>query len=126
MAVAKRKRPNAVGRPATTGSIKKGEKLALGNDKTARLSTFIELALKSAKTLPEYEGIRSQAEAIATDFVDSYWKATTVLEKKAVLQEIADRTEGKARQQLPQDKEGNEVKAVLVQFIGEDDANRSE
>ncbi len=81
-------------------SFKKGQKAALGNDKTAKLSTFIEIALRNAKTVGELDEARSQAHAIAEDFVNSYWDAKTITDKKAVFTELMDRTEGKASQPI--------------------------
>lgn len=90
--------PSKPGRAPVSTSWKKGDKPALNNDKTAKLSVFFAKALKEAKTLTEYEGIRSQAEAIATDFVHSYWDAKTITDKKTVIEVLADRTEGKPKQ----------------------------
>jgi hypothetical protein len=83
---------------ATSTSFKKGQQAALGNDKTAKLSTLLEIALKSANTRKEYEQARTLGAAIATDFANSYWQAKTVQDKKAVFSELMDRTEGKATQ----------------------------
>ena len=100
-----------------TTSVKPGQKLALGNDKTAKLSTFIELALKSAHTLGEYESARTKAQAMAEDFVNQYWEAKTVAEKKAVLDTIADRTEGKPKQQTDITSSDGSLAPILVQFV---------
>jgi hypothetical protein len=79
-------------------SFKPGNQVALGNDKTAKLSTFVQKALLKAKDLTEYENARTQAEAIAEDMVNSYWEAKNVIEKKAIFDTLADRTEGKPKQ----------------------------
>ena len=105
------------GRPANKGSFTPGNQAALGNDKTADISVFFKKALKEAKTLEEYEEARSQAEAMATDFVHSYWDAKNISEKKAVLDTIMDRTEGKAQQKVDHTTLGKELPTPLLAGI---------
>lgn len=91
------------------GTFKKGNKAALGNDKTMRLSTWLDKALRDPATAEEYGEAMSQMQAISTDMVKQYWKAKSALEKKAVFDTLADRTEGKAQQKIDHTTLGKEM-----------------
>jgi hypothetical protein len=86
--------------PHPTVVLPKGNQIAKGNDKTTKLSTFIEKALERVipNSLEEYNEIRTYRQQLAEKLVD-----TAILSDKpdvalAYIKEIADRTEGKPKQ----------------------------
>lgn len=97
MATAKQK---SASKHANSHSFKPGNKAALGNDKTTRLSTLLDLELDKPmpKTVAEYDEIRSKRQAMAQELVDAYFTAKEPLVKKQIFDSIADRTEGKPKQ----------------------------
>lgn len=86
--------------PHPQNAFKPGNKVAEGNDKTARLSTFIRKKLRTSRTLKEYEEARLEAQLISDDYVDSYWKAKTIKEKKEIFESLRDTDEGKPAQSV--------------------------
>lgn len=99
----------------TPASYKKG---VSGNPKGAplkeeTLSFWIRKALNEARTVEEYDEARTNAQAMAQDYVDQYWKAQTIQEKTMVLDRVADRTEGKAKQSTELSGEIKVVQPIL-------------
>lgn len=87
---------------ATPASFQPGNKAALGNDKTQRLSTWIDKQLdKPAPTdLKGYEEGMTLRQLLAAQVVDTAVTTKDPNMKLAYVKEIADRTEGKPVQAL--------------------------
>ena len=81
-----------------TNAFLPGNKVAEGNDKTLNLSTWVKKALKKPRTVKEYEDAIATEQAIAENFVETYFRARTPHEKKEIFAEIRDTTEGKPTQ----------------------------
>jgi hypothetical protein len=90
---------------ATSTSFKKGNTAALGNDKTLRLSTWIEKALDKPvpSTLKGYEEGMTYREYLANEILNGAVVAPDPKTKLDYLKEIMDRTEGKPSQNINQD-----------------------
>lgn len=88
----------------TRTSFKSGNKAAEGNDKTQRMSTYIEAALE--KTLGEldlgtmegYETSMKIKEVLATKFIRRTLKAKDDSVFDKLMNSLMDRTEGKPKQ----------------------------
>lgn len=109
-----------LGRPAVSTSIKKGQKLALGNDKTQRLSTWIDRELSRSMPAPDdtvqsYEDIVSKRQALAEKLVDTALKTRDDSIRLAYIKEIADRTEGRPQQSVDVTSLGKAVGSMSVQ-----------
>lgn len=77
-----------------------------------RISTYFKKSIEkiaTAKNIKEYDAAVSNAQAMSDDFVESYWTANTIQEKKAVLDTIMDRTEGKPQQAIDHTTNGQSI-----------------
>lgn len=84
--------------PNPKNQFGKGNKAALGNDKTLRLSTWLDKKLDEPIDIEGYDKTITFRQAMSQDMVHQYFKATEPLIKKQIFDTIADRTEGKPKQ----------------------------
>lgn len=93
--------------PHPTPKFKKGNTAALGNDKTMRISTWIDKVLDEDMgdlaerlSLQGYERTMKKKEAAARKIVDRMLSSEDNGEFKALFQEVVDRTEGRPQQKI--------------------------
>ena len=99
MAVAKQKTVKT--RP---GTFQKGNKAALGNDKTIRVTTWVERELTES-----YDELMTKAQKMATILVDKAIKE----EDLSFIREVIDRTEGKPQQKVDHTSKGEKIVPIL-------------
>lgn len=109
--------PSKPGRPATKGSFKKGNQAALGNDKTLRLSTWLDKVLDQPvgdiSTLSGYEAAMQAREVLVRKFVKTAVETEDPATFKAYFDTAADRTEGKPKQQTDVTSNGETVQVSV-------------
>lgn len=103
---------------ATSTSFGKGNKASEGNDKTMRLSTWLEKELDSIvgedeSTLEGYEKGMQNRQFLARKLVRKAKKAKDDAVFKGLFAEIADRTEGKPSQSIDHTSGGEKIQSVL-------------
>lgn len=103
---------------ANSTSFKKGNTAALGNDKTIRLSTWIDKVLdeeigEDLATVEGYDSAMQKREFLARKYVNKTIKEKDVSIFRSLFSEIADRTEGKAKQYLDHTTDGEKIQSVL-------------
>lgn len=104
------------GRPPVSTSFKKGNTAALGNDKTLRISTWIEKALNKqiqeldpSANVEEYDRLLQAREFLANKLVKKAIKTKDDGMFNSLLREIMDRTEGKPTQPIDHTSKGERI-----------------
>lgn len=112
------------GRPPVKTSFKKGNTASLGNDKTLRISTWIDKALDKPVDLEGYDQAMTARQAMAEDFVKQYFLATTIGDKSQVLDRLANRTEGMPKQSTDITSGGEKIVPIFGgKSVQDDDSN---
>ena len=107
--------------PKPGNLFKKGNSVAKGNDKSLRLSTWVNRVLDKqikdldSSNLDEYEQLMQARELLATKLVKKALKTKDDATFKAYFQEIADRTEGRPQQSVDVTSLGKAVGSMSVQ-----------
>lgn len=107
--------PSKPGRAPVSTSFKKGNTAALGNDKTLRLSNWLDKALDKevVTTVDEYGAAITKRQLMAEELIQAYLDAKEPMVKKALFETIADRTEGKPHQTQDITSDGEKLQGVV-------------
>jgi len=106
------------GTKANQTSFKKGDKAALGNDKTMSISEMLKHELNEnvgdMSTVSGYDAELTRRRAISKKLIEKALREKESMVFKALFSEIADRTEGKALQRNDVTSDGEKMAVLFV------------
>jgi hypothetical protein len=105
--------PSKPGRPPVSTSFKPGNKASLGNMKEHRLSTQLDILLKRVNENEDYDTKLLNAQVLAQKVFSTAMSTDDPRTLLDYFKEIADRTEGKAKQSTDLTSNGKTIVPIL-------------